>query len=142
MGNQINNLNIESLIVKVSYELVSEKILDKNQINKLLGVLASNGVYAMWVYALDKFDNEEKQKNLFEFLKKIAELDRFITQSLSELINGIENKELERLDKITKYFTKYFIDISNDLHNLLFLKQILEKTLIYAYYHARAQGED
>lgn len=138
MGNQINSLNIESLIVKVSYELVSEKILDKNQINKLLGVLASNGVYAMWVYALDKFDNEEKQKNLFEFLKKIAELDRFITQSLSELINGIENKELERLDKITKYF----IDISNDLHNLLFLKQILEKTLIYAYYHARAQGED
>ena len=200
MSNQTNNLNIESLIAKISYELVSEKILDKKEINKLLGVLASNGVYAMWVYALDKLEfsfkkteEEQKKVQIFAFLGKIAELDKFITQSLDfdnliknivSLTNQIErlseeikklkediekikknnhankddedlnkkikekeekekekkNLEKERMYKLNESF-QYFQNISNDLHNLLFLKQLLEKTFIYARYHAQALGD-
>ena len=53
-NQQINNL--DALINRISYELVAEKILAENEINKLLGVLASNGVYAMWVWAKSQKD--------------------------------------------------------------------------------------
>ena len=181
--------NIEALISRISYEIVSEKILDETEINKLLGVLSNNGVYAMWVYALDKVglkfhEDVELLKNerIFLFLSKISEIDKFITNKLdtTKLINEIasltkeinsiktniksiknelkklkneekkekekelkqkenelKQKEKERIKKLNEYF----IDISRDLHKLLFLKQLLEKTLIYARYHAKALGD-
>ncbi len=183
--------NLEALISKISYEIVSEGILEETEINKLLGVLASNGVYAMWVYALDKFDvkffesqEELKNQKIFKFLAKISEIDKktFKELNFDNLINeladitreikqlrqeinnlnkeikqmrnrgentdtkerekrekedNVRNKEKERIEK----FNEFFIRISNDLHKLLFLKQLLEKTLIYARYHAKALGD-
>ncbi len=167
--------NLEALISKISFEIVNEGILDENEINKLLGVLANDGVYAMWVYALDKLglsfkENEEEQRKekIFALLGKIAELDEYLTNSLNyeslvkeiteltkeikklkqeqrnakkeeknNLEKRIKEKEQERNTKINKYF----INDINDIQKLLFLKQLLEKTLIYARYHARASGE-
>jgi hypothetical protein len=89
--------------------------LDKNEINKLLGVLSNNGVYAMWVYA-------KSQKDINE-----SELFKSYMGPILKLFNeNIENLET------------FFQEISEDLHKLLFLKQLLEKTLIYARYHAKA----
>lgn len=129
MSNQTNNLNIESLIVKVSYELVSEiqnsqnKKKLKNLIDKALGVLNNNGVYAYYVYIISQNgkDNKEPEKI---FLNKLKDLFKILDVSFDE-----NNKQ------------QYFQNISNDLHNLLFLKQLLEKTLIYARYHAKALGD-
>ncbi len=167
--------NLEALISKISFEIVNEGILDENEINKLLGVLANDGVYAMWVYALDKLglsfkENEEEQRKekIFALLGKIAELDKYVTNSLNyedlvkkiskltkeikdlkqelkrkqgeeknNLEKEIKEKEQERNTKINEYF----INVSKDIQKLLFLKQLLEKTLIYARYHARASGE-
>jgi hypothetical protein len=119
MNNQNNNL--EALIARISYELVNEKILGENEINKLLGILSSNGVYAMWVYAKSKKEIDENK--FFEKLKPI--LDK---------LNKIENLNENHKEK-------YFQSISEDLYKLLFLKQLLEKTLIYARYHAKALGD-
>jgi len=172
--------NIDALINKISYEIVSEKILSETEINKLLSVLSNHGVYAMWVYALDKigitfYEEADKLKNqkIFLFLSKISELDQFITKNfnfekfineickLTEEINKLtkeikllkenlnnklekqqkekklKEKEKERIDK----FNEYFINISQDLHKLLFLKQLLEKILIYARYHAKSLSD-
>ena len=81
--------NLEALMSKISFEIVNEKILEETEINKLLGVLSSNGVYAMWVWAMDKLgvkfsENYEnlKEKRLFKLLNKIAELDKFISKTL------------------------------------------------------------
>ncbi len=190
MDNKQKTENLEALISKISFEIVNEEILDETEINKLLGVLSSNGVYAMWVYALDKFGvkfSEDcqmlKEEKLFKLLSKIAELDKFISKTINfeqlaiemcNLTKGINNlkqeikglndeikklekeknrdelkrrkKELKRKveDKKEKEkernnkLIEYFINIANDIHKLLFLKQLLEKTLIYARYHAKA----
>ncbi len=164
--------NLEALISKISFEIVNEGILDETEINKLLGVLSSNGVYAMWVYALDKlgvkfYDSVDKLKEekIFKLLGKFANLDKYLIKSLDyeQLLNEIANltgeikqlenglkqaqgndkkailenikvKEKDRNEKLTTYFIK----IANDIHKLLFLKQLLEKTFVYARYHAKA----
>lgn len=113
MSNQA--INLEATIIKVSHELVSEKILGENEINKLLGVLSSNGVYAMWVYAKSK--KEIKEDKFFEKLKPVL--------NKVQPLNSMDSES-------------FFQSISTDLHKLLFLKQVLEKTLIYAQYQAKA----
>jgi len=177
---QVNKAeNLEALISKISFEIVNEKILDENEINKLLGVLSSNGVYAMWVYSLDKLDTSFKVKEennqiespqIFKLLLKLKPLlykvyqTSFIDDMLQEeknlefkqKINEIKCENLDEKEKrkriskeknrISSFLTKkliekssiYFQNISQDIHKLLFLKQLLEKTLIYARYHAKA----
>ena len=50
-----------------------------------------------------------------------------------------KEKSLKRMEKeFIVYISNYFQEISRELSNLLFLKQLLEKTLIYARYHAKA----
>ncbi len=105
--------NLEALISKISFEIVNEGILDENEINKLLGVLANDGVYAMWVYAIDKLglsfkENEEEQRKekIFALLGKIAELDKYLTNSLNyeSLVKEISKltKEIRNLKQELK----------------------------------------
>ena len=58
--------NLDAIINEMGFEIA--QIIDENMINKILGVLANDGVYAMWVYCLNKLewkfeDNEEKFKS-------------------------------------------------------------------------------
>ena len=121
---QVNNNqkqeNLEALISKISFEIVNEKILDENEINKLLGVLSSNGVYAMWVWAKSQKNINEKNlfNKIFDLFKKVRE------------------------KKKDESYESYFQNISGNIYQLLFLKQLLEKTLIYARYHAKALSGD
>ncbi len=103
-------MNLDATINKVGFEIAN--ILDENLINKLLGVLAQDGVYAMWVYAKAKKDIKENK--LYEKLKTILNISD-------------DNYE------------KYFQELSKNINELLFRKEILEKALIYARYHAKAK---
>ncbi|ADQ41984.1 hypothetical protein Calkr_2559 [Caldicellulosiruptor acetigenus I77R1B] len=176
---------LEHAINEIAFELVNEKILDENEINKLLGVLSNDGVYAMWVYALDKLDkinwdfhadkNKLKDVRIFKLLEKISKLDKFITRTLeydnlleqisclSKKIKEIDEKigalkkekenkkeeeikqwqiEKEKVEKERrKKLNKYFLDLADNLENLLYFKELFEKTLIYARYHARAMED-
>jgi len=160
--------NLDAVINKVGFEIA--KILDENLINKLLGVLANDGVYAMWIYALNKIDwnyNEDckkfRQSKLYKFLeqldkfpiqinKKIVDKNRDneickLTKKINELKKDKNNKTKkeeknkkikERDDKLNEFF----LELSTDLNQLLFFKELLEKALIYARYHAKAMKDE
>ncbi|NPA63211.1 MAG: hypothetical protein GXN95_06645 [Methanococci archaeon] len=90
----------------------------RNEIDKALGVLANDGVYAYWGYC--------KSKNIENlFIEKIEPLMEYTKTKLND-----ENYE------------EYFQKLSNDINDLLFFKEILEKTLTYVRYHAKALGDD
>lgn len=170
--------SLESVISQIAFEIVDEKILDANEINKFLGVLSNDGVYAMCVYALYKIGCEFspninlESMRIFKLLKKIAELDKYVTNSLNyeNLIKEISGlgkeifdleKEIKEIDSDTtnnrseemkklkekkekerrKKLNEYFINLANEIDTLLFFKDLLEKTLIYARYHAKAMEE-
>jgi len=169
-------MNLESKIYELSFEL--SEVIDKNDLQKLLGVISNDGVYAMWVYSMDKLDwkfsnniNNMKQMVLFKLLSVISELDKYslkkldfdkclkeiaeLTQRLDILKGEIkelqkgQNKEKEQKEEEIKNITKernqkmnqYFQNLAQDLNKLLFMKELLEKVLIYALYHAKAKGD-
>jgi len=109
--------NLDAIINKVGYEIVEkikrkgkDKSKYKNFIDKALGVLANDGVYAYWVYC---------QSNSID--------DVFINElkDIKEIINNEQDNQ------------KFFQNLSEDLNKLLFFKEMLEKALIYARYHAK-----
>jgi hypothetical protein len=116
-------MNLESEIYRLSFEL-SEKI-DVNDLQKLLGVLSNDGVYAMWVYAKDKFKKDKDQQKVEKINESIRDLDNFVKGNKNN--KGINNE--------------YFQNLAQDLNKLLFMKELLEKVLIYAIYHAKAKGD-
>lgn len=124
-SQQINDTqNIEALTSKISFEIIKEiKNREKNKkkkylnlIDKSLGVLTNNGVYAYYVYI-------------------ISQQDRNITNIFLDNLQKIFNLvgQYDANDK-----QNYFQSVSEDITKLLFLKQLLEKVLIYARYHAKA----
>ena len=103
--------NLEYKINQVAFEIA--QFLDKTEINKLLGVLASDGVYAMWVYAKAKKDIMESE--LYGKLKSILDISNY------------------------EDYEQYFQKLSEDINELLFRKELIEQALIYARYHAKAK---
>lgn len=121
-----NNINIEAELNKMSFELVraikgkNNKISKyKNAIEKSLGVLMNDGVYAYYLYVKSEEIDDV-------FLDKIKDLKKFVE------ING-ENNDSPKLD------VEYFQSLSEDLEKLLFFRELLEKVLIYVRYHAKAE---
>jgi len=104
-------MNLDATINKVGFEIAN--ILDENLINKLLGVLAQDGVYAMWVYAKAKKDIMESE--LYGKLKSILDISNY------------------------EDYEQYFQKLSEDINELLFRKELIEQALIYARYHAKAK---
>ena len=164
-NGQSKSLSIEAAMSKAAFDIVREGLLDKTEIDKLIGVLASNGVYAMWVYATYKIEGIR----LLKLINKLSDIfligfssEKFVEyfrnfKKEEEIISGLENKlrELKREDeerkniekiiknKITKFIeqtSEYFQSAANKIHTLMFLKQTTERILIYARYHAKAMG--
>ena len=80
-------MNLESKIYELSFEL--SEVIDKNDLQKLLGVLSNEGVYAMWVYAMDKLDwkfsndiEEMKKMKFFRLMEVISNLSEFSSEKL------------------------------------------------------------
>ena len=138
-------MNLDAKINMVGFKIAN--ILDENMINKLLGVLANDGVYAMWVYAINKLKDTE----LLKFLKELSilpiNIDTLKNYQFENTINEIENESNTKKRKIkfsqkVKELDKFFQTLSQDLNQLLFFKEMLEKALIYARYHAKAMGDE
>ncbi|ACX73150.1 conserved hypothetical protein [Methanocaldococcus vulcanius M7] len=120
--------NLEMMINNVAFKIVKEienmKKEEKewkkykNEIEKALGVLSNDGVYAYWVYC--------KSKEIDKiFIEKIEPLMKYTKTTLND-----------------GSYEEYFQKLSNDINDLLFFKEILERTLILARYHAKALGDD
>ncbi len=130
---------LDVVLNKLGYEIVEEiknqgkqekqekqkKVLF-NHIDKSLGVLANDGVYAYYVFCISK-DKPKEDKKCYRdiFIKKPVE-------ALGKFFRGYNNANYE----------EFFQNLSQNLENLLFFKELLEQALIYARYHAKAaEGE-
>ena len=116
--------NLDATINKVGFEIVEtiknkgkDKTKYKNFIDKSLGVLANDGVYAYWVYCKANKISDVFIENMDNILK--------VTKDIP-----IQNNKND--------YQKYFQDLSENLPNLLFTKELIEKALTYARYHAKA----
>ncbi len=148
--------NLDVKIQKLSYELA--EALEDTEINKLLGVLANDGVYSMWVFSLDKVKDDitwtYKLAELIKILNLVPEQEfsnvfsniTNYSQFVSEIntknttISQTQNSQQKKRERIArnKIFTKYLQKLSENLTNLLFFKEAMEKLLTYARYHKKA----
>ncbi|MFW0885017.1 hypothetical protein ACMCNP_08295 [Candidatus Acidulodesulfobacterium sp. H_13] len=89
-------------------------------ITKVLGVLREDGVYAFFLYrsSLKKDQHIAIKNQAFDFLKQDAILGH-VFGTETDVLTGIREKLSDKLDE------------------LFFAKEILERTLVYARYHAK-----
>lgn len=105
-----------------------EKNKIESMISKALGVLQEDGLYAFALYSKAKSGEENTEKKTakllydktFELLK--TDTIRILTGDCNDLLIGIRE------------------NLSSDLDKLFLAKEILERTLVYARYHAKALG--
>lgn len=112
--------NLDFICIKYGQQIPDKD--SENIIRKALGVLKEDGVYAMFLWL------ETKGNGL---LKKLTPLlnEPIIKKSLLN--------ESDIFPDDFKGMTEKLRDIANDIDKLLFLKKILERTLIYALYHSK-----
>lgn len=124
--------NLESGLNKLGYEIY-KKIKDgdksirrnlANHVEKALGVLTNDGVYAYYVFCLskDKENDEKKYEKIF-------------VETPVKALKGFLPSKYDTQD-----FENFFQELSKNLHDLLFFKELLEKALIYARYHLKTLG--
>lgn len=121
----MNIVNLDIICAKYGGQIsrnVNEAFDDKdkteNLITKSLGVLQEDGIYAFFLYLLSRGSSEKDGANA---------LSQDSLLLLKEIIPTSASDELS----VAK-------DLANNLNHLLLAKEMLERTLIYARYHAKA----
>lgn len=135
--------NLDATLNELAYSIVEEisrlenpyKKQHLGNIDKSLGVLVNDGVYAYYLFwKAQKSKSGEVQKTIrTAFINKVVE-------SLSNYV-AINFQGKKDDQKWEDYFEEYFRALSIDLRNLLYFREMLEKVLIYARYHAKAKGD-
>jgi len=123
-------LNLDYVCMEQAQKIISslddrKKLKDlENNLRKSLGVLQEDGVYAMFLWLEEK----DKEKRILRELRGL--LNESIIKKYVLNNSQISDDKFETLCKAMK-------EISKDIDNLLFVKKIFERTLIYALYHAK-----
>ncbi len=112
-------MNLDLICAKYGNEIANSKV-DETLITKSLGVLQEDGVYSFFLYLSSVGDKARKIK---EDALKLLKEDGILKNTIG---NGKDPLEVLR----EKFNDK--------LDALLFAKEILEHTLVYARYHAKA----
>lgn len=105
------------------FAIVKEKNKTESLITKSIGVLQEDGVYAFFLYLASQKSQhaDDMRKNAYKILKQ---------DSVMKYVLGAENDELKAIRK----------KLASNLDDLFFAKELLERTLVYARYHAKALG--
>lgn len=102
-----------------------EKNKIESFITKALGVLQEDGLYAFAIYTKSKKGDEGVEKKTAKILfNKSYEL--------------LKDSKIALLTNCDDFLKGIRTDLSNNLNHLLFAKELLERTLVYARYHAKA----
>jgi hypothetical protein len=120
--------NLDYLCAKYGHKIVkkAEKKKEmKNLIQKSLGILQEDGVYAFVVY----LDSEGAFKGEKVAEKILSETFNLLKEDGIKLVKGNYGEE-ELYKQIQK--------LSENIDNLFLAKDLIERTLIYARYHAKA----
>jgi len=104
------------------------KELERN-LRKALGVLKEDGVYAMFLWLEDKA--KDTRANLTSLLN---EDDGGIKMHEYLLGNG------KRFETCFNKFCENLKTVAQDIDKLLFMKKILERTLIYSLHHVKVKA--
>ena len=121
--------NLDRLCAEYGYQIANEvyQAIGKNtenHISKSLGVLQEDGVYAFFLYQASRGKTEkpgaDRLKEQATALLKEAEIKPFDT--ITDSLEAVRAKD----------------GLANNLDELLLAKRLLEQTLIYARYHAKA----
>ena len=135
MVGKMTRINLDLECAKIGENIISEakknnlKIKElETLIQKSLGIIEEDGIYAFYVYlkSKDAF-RENSQGNII--LKNIWKLLK--NEKLKLVIGEYNEKEVENA----------FQKLCENLKNLIFVKTLIERALIYARYHAKAIGE-
>lgn len=109
------------------YQGKEKKTKTENLITKSLGVLQEDGVYAFFLYQRSRSKSEIEGARKLE-AQAVALLKAVPIKPFDTVTDPLQ---AVRGDKTTK-------GLADDLDNLLLAKRLLEQTLIYARYHAKA----
>jgi len=118
-------INLDYLCAKTGQEIGGET--DRSILQKALGVLHEDGIYAMFLWLEEKETKKEKYK-----------VRKKLTCMLNE--DKIRNhlfSDSSTFSEDFKEFCAKLIEVAKDIDKLFFLKMILERTLTYALYHAK-----
>ncbi len=127
--------NLDSKLNRLGYEIYEKIKIEKNKnirknlanhVDKALGVLTNDGVYAYYVFCLSK--NKENDNKYTEI---------FITIPINLLKEFLPSKYRQYNNE-----EDFFQELSKNLHDLLFFRELLEKALIYARYHLKTLGDE
>jgi len=118
-------INLDYLCAKTGQEIGGET--DRSILQKALGVLHEDGIYAMFLWLEEKETKKEKYK-----------VRKKLTCMLNE--DKIRNhlfSDSSTFSEDFKEFCAKLIEVAKDIDKLFFLKMMLERSLTYALYHAK-----
>jgi hypothetical protein len=110
--SQIQNLDLQCA---QAGQAIAERVGDESLIQRLLGVLQEEGIYAFFLYSFDK------SSSVIEEAGNLIGID---------LKKGDANQLSSKLTPIV-----------TDIDRLFLYKQMIERALIYARYHCKASEE-
>ena len=116
-------MNLDLICARYGNKIASSKAGEK-LIRNSLGVLQEDGVYAFFLFL--ESSKEDKAKNIKDETFKLLSNDEILKDTIGD--------EKEPLKVLREKF-------NDNLDELLFAKEILERTLVYARYHAKALEE-
>ena len=121
----MNNLDLlcaetgSNLIKSLEKDNVEKKKIE-NLVNRSLGVLQENGVYAFFLFVNASKERKEIGVQCNNLLKREEEISLIHSDDVLAAVRD---------------------ELAEDIDNLFLAKQLLEKALIYARYHAKAIPE-
>jgi len=121
----------------------------ENLVTKALGILQSQGVYAMILFLFSRSGKEKEEIKMTPEERCAVEIiSRLYTlKNPSETIktfdpsNSKPEVEPTEINGNKNKFLREFADISKNLDTLLLVRDLYEQTLIYARFHAKAAKE-
>jgi len=124
----MTQLNLDQLAARYAQKIVADGQDGlENLITKTLGVLQEQGAYACLLFLFSRTGNE----------KKLAEKTRPHLYNLFKELPVFADTEITDQNALPFFFDT----VCNDLDTLLLVKELYERTLIYARYGAKAEGK-
>ena len=122
----MNMKNVDMICAEHSSKIARIDKLSEPLVNKSLGVLQEDGVYAFFLFLAAQAKGEKNtpayciQKDIFDLLKVFFQS---IKDSQEDILSIVRN------------------NLAEDLNDLFLARDIIERTLVYARYHLKAKED-
>lgn len=123
--------NIDKTCAKIGFNIPQRKE-SKNTIQKALGILMQDGIFAYIIWLESRGSLKTSQNNVDEATaKRIHEESYLLLKQVNLLSDNTDYTKLK--DRLTEPN-----GILEDIHKMFLVKQVLERMLTYALYRAKS----